>query len=48
MSALRVPVSEKDHYTGDAQAKNVLVEYGDYPGKKWIVIMKLMDRWLSC
>lgn len=30
MSALRKPVSENDHHTGNAHAENVLVEYGDY------------------
>ncbi|NML19358.1 thioredoxin domain-containing protein [Pseudoflavitalea sp. G-6-1-2] len=30
MSTLRVPVSGEDHTTGTAQAKFVLVEYGDY------------------
>lgn len=30
MSTLRIPVSEQDHTTGNAQAENILVEYGDY------------------
>lgn len=30
MSKLRVPVSDQDHKTGNAKAKIVMVEYGDY------------------
>jgi protein-disulfide isomerase len=30
MSKLRVPVSDQDHQTGNAKAKIVMVEYGDY------------------
>jgi protein-disulfide isomerase len=30
MSTLRIPVSEKDHSTGNPEADKVLVEYGDY------------------
>jgi protein-disulfide isomerase len=30
MSKLRVPVNDQDHKTGNAKAKIVMVEYGDY------------------
>jgi protein-disulfide isomerase len=30
MSTLRIPVSEKDHTTGNVNAEKTLVEYGDY------------------
>jgi protein-disulfide isomerase len=30
MAKLKLPVTEKDHQTGNAKAKIVLVEYGDY------------------
>jgi protein-disulfide isomerase len=30
MAKLKLPVTEKDHQTGNAKAKIILVEYGDY------------------
>jgi protein-disulfide isomerase len=30
MAKLRVPVSDQDHQTGNAKAKIIMVEYGDY------------------
>jgi protein-disulfide isomerase len=30
MSKLRIPISDQDHKTGNAKAKIVMVEYGDY------------------
>ncbi|MEO6962552.1 MAG: thioredoxin domain-containing protein [Puia sp.] len=47
MSKLRIPVNEKDHRAGNASAKVILVEYGDYQCPHCGIAHPLLKRLLK-